>query len=91
LVKRTQDLQFFRDKMFYTCVAYLNGAIVEDQYRQQLLSSAELASALIALELTSNPQEKPDLQSVEADLKKSNEMLSSLREEIGKIKQALPQ
>jgi hypothetical protein len=40
LVKRTQGLQFFRDKMFYTCVAYLNGAIVEDEYRQQLLSSA---------------------------------------------------
>jgi hypothetical protein len=91
LVKRTQGLQFFRDKLFYTCVAYLNGALAEDEYRQQLLSSAELASALIALELTSSPQEKTDLQTVEADLKKSNDMLASLRDQIGKIKQALPQ
>jgi hypothetical protein len=90
LVKRTQGLQFFRDKMFYTCVAYLNGAIVEDEYRQQLLSSAELASALIALELTSSPQEKTDLSTVDADLQKSIAALASLRDQIDKIKQSLP-
>ena len=89
LVRRSQGLQFFRDKMFYTCVAYLNGALPEDEYRQQLSLSAELASALIAMELISSPPEKSDVKTVEADLKKSNDMLQGLRSEIEQINQRL--
>ncbi len=89
LVRRNQGLQFFRDKMFYTCVAYLNGALPEDEYRRQLSWSAELASSLIALELISSPPEKSDAKTVETDLKKSNDMLQSLRSEIAQINQRL--
>jgi hypothetical protein len=83
LLKRTQGLQFFRDRMFYTCVAYLNGALTEEEYRDELGIGSELAGTLIALEVVSAPSAKDEeMQKVEADFKKVSEMLQFIEQSI---------
>jgi hypothetical protein len=65
LVRRTQGLQYFRDGNFFACVAYLNGIISEDEYRQRLRDLQQVAGALIAQEVSQPVPENPVTVNVE--------------------------
>jgi hypothetical protein len=81
LLKRSQGLQFFRDRMFYTCVAYLTGALTEVEYKNELGIGSELAGTLIALELMSSPPAKDEeMQVIEADTKKLSEIIQLIKQ-----------
>jgi hypothetical protein len=87
LVKRSQGLQFFRDQTFYTCVAFLNGALDEAAYREQLVGTARLAAALIALEVSADPKlSQVDTNKAEADLTKALAMLDTIEKKVATMR-----
>lgn len=80
LIQRSQGLQFFRDQAFYTCVAYLNGALDADQYRQKLIEGSHDAASIIAFEVLFGEKAELPTQPTVADIKKALELLKEVRE-----------
>jgi len=82
LLTRTQGLQFYRDLAFYNCVAYLNGALGQDEYRRRLTTNADLAADLIALQIvTDGKGGSAEPKATEADLAKAVGLLDTWRRE----------
>lgn len=81
LLKRSQGLQFYRDQAFYTCVAYLNGVIDADVYRDRLSANSSSAAQLIALEIFTNK----DVSNVDAVVKSALDKLKVIQDEIKKL------
>jgi hypothetical protein len=87
LVRRSQGLQFHRDEAFYNCVAYLNGAIGEEEYARNLLANARLAAAIITLEVMRDPElAKAPEGKVEADLTKILATLDAVEKKVNDLK-----
>lgn len=87
LIKRSQGLQFYRDQAFYTCVAFLNGVLGPDEYEQKLKDSADLAAAVLMLEIVKGgtAPDANDFQKIEADLAKAVATLKPLHELLGQM------
>jgi hypothetical protein len=60
LFYRSQGLQLYRDGMFSLCTAYLNGAIKEEEFKQNQRELLKVANELIAAEI-------PHLKEMKAD------------------------
>jgi hypothetical protein len=85
LVKRSQGLQFFRDQAFYYCVGFLNGVIQNDTYAAHLTDSAQLAAALIALEILNPGAKAQDQETLSTpELVKAIQAFNQLRAELAK-------
>lgn len=51
LARRTVGVEFLRDQSFYTCVAFLNGALDETEYAKRIEKVAEIAFVIMVLEI----------------------------------------
>lgn len=51
LYRRSQSIQFLRDGMFYTCLAFLNGALTENEYAKLQKDLIERSFVLLEIEL----------------------------------------
>lgn len=92
LLKRSQGLQFYRDQAFYTCVAFLNGAIDYDIYKAKLSENAAAATQLIALEIIlSKDVSKVDTDTLSVDVDRTVGRLKPILDKLRELQPKVPE
>ena len=80
LLRRSQGLQFYRDGMYYLCVAYINEAIQRPQYEAQADAIRQMALTLMEREAANPPPFIPITVSASNPEEAAAQIITRLRE-----------